>query len=105
MEPGQIFIITLAALITGCITLSTFAEAWGKSRRRHGAAELTPHLDAIESRLGRLEQSIDSIAIEMERIAEAQRFTSKLLADQVPLKPAQIARAAPQGDPRLTTPH
>lgn len=33
-----------------------------------------------DARLEQLQQSVDSIAIEVERIAEAQRFSAKLLA-------------------------
>jgi hypothetical protein len=33
-----------------------------------------------DNRLEQLQQSVDSIAIEVERIAEAQRFSAKLLA-------------------------
>jgi len=32
--------------------------------------------------LQHLEQAVDAIAIEIERISEAQRFTTKLLADR-----------------------
>jgi hypothetical protein len=35
-------------------------------------------------RLQRIEQAIESIAVEVERIGEAQRFTTKLLADRQP---------------------
>jgi hypothetical protein len=35
-----------------------------------------------DARLEQLQQSIDSIAIEVERITEAQRFTVKLMADR-----------------------
>ena len=38
----------------------------------------------VAARLERMEQAIDSIAIEVERISEGQRFTTKLLADRVP---------------------
>jgi hypothetical protein len=38
-------------------------------------------------RLEQLQQSMDSIAIEVERIAEAQRFTARLMAQ----KPERIA--------------
>jgi hypothetical protein len=31
-----------------------------------------------------MEQAIDSIAVEVERISEGQRFTTKLLAERVP---------------------
>ena len=39
-----------------------------------------PRVD--ENRLQHLEQAVDAIAIEIERISEAQRFTTKLLADR-----------------------
>jgi hypothetical protein len=38
-----------------------------------------PPLD--DRRLEHLQDSVDAIAVEVERIAEAQRFTAKLLAD------------------------
>lgn len=37
-----------------------------------------------ESRFARLEDAVDSIAIEVERIAEAQRFTAKLMSERLP---------------------
>ena len=36
----------------------------------------------IDQRLERLEQGVDAIAIEVERITEGQRFVTKLLAEQ-----------------------
>ena len=36
----------------------------------------------IDQRLERLEQGVDAIAIEIERITEGQRFVTKLLAEQ-----------------------
>ncbi len=43
-----------------------------------------PHADLREIRegLARMEQSIDVIAVEVERLSEGQRFTTKLLSDQ-----------------------
>jgi hypothetical protein len=38
----------------------------------------------VTARLERMEQAIDSIAIEIERISEGQRFTTKLLSDRIP---------------------
>ena len=35
----------------------------------------------VSARLERMEQSIDAIAVEIERISEGQRFTTKLLAE------------------------
>ena len=38
----------------------------------------------VSARLERIEQAVDAIAIEMERVSEGQRFTTKLLADRTP---------------------
>ena len=47
----------------------------------------------VAARLERMEQSIDAIAVEVERISEGQRFTTKLLAESTntPL-PGEVAR-------------
>lgn len=39
-------------------------------------------LPADDRRIEQLQQSVDAIAVEIERIAEAQRFTTKLLAER-----------------------
>ena len=36
----------------------------------------------VTARLERMEQAIDAIAVEVERISEGQRFTTKLLSDR-----------------------
>ncbi|HEY2379132.1 MAG TPA: hypothetical protein VGH98_24335 [Gemmatimonadaceae bacterium] len=47
--------------------------------RAHRAPQRPP-LD--ENRLQHLEQAVDAIAIEVERISEGQRYTTKLLAER-----------------------
>ncbi len=50
---------------------------WGKEKHA------TPReLDEMRQRLEQLQQSMDSVAVEVERISEGQRFTTKLLADR-----------------------
>jgi hypothetical protein len=57
------------------------------------------------SRLQRIEQAVESIAIEVERIGEAQRFTTKLLAEREHVG-AHIPPAAPvRREPGTITPH
>jgi hypothetical protein len=43
-------------------------------------------------RIGRLERSVDAIAVEVERISEGQRFVTKLLSEKTPALPAQAER-------------
>ena len=40
-------------------------------------------LKGIRDGIGQLQQSVDAIAIEVERLSEGQRFTTKLLAENV----------------------
>lgn len=66
-----------------------------------------------EVRYDELSRSIDAIALEVERISEAQRYVAKLLAERVnalPITPTQIAPAVTSGaiplrEPGVTTPH
>lgn len=44
------------------------------------AGDIVRGLAQIEARLSRLEQSLDATAVEVERIAEAQRYATRLLA-------------------------
>jgi hypothetical protein len=48
----------------------------------------------VTARLERMEQAIDSIAIEVERISEGQRFTTKLLSERAPV--AEPSRLSPR---------
>jgi hypothetical protein len=51
--------------------------------RRFDAAQRQPQLPTdITTRLERIEHAIDSMSVEVERIAEGQRFTTKLLSDR-----------------------
>jgi hypothetical protein len=57
-------------------------------------------------RLQRMEQAIESIAIEVERIGEAQRFTTKLLSERAPVaSPLPPSVSPARRDPGTITPH
>jgi hypothetical protein len=36
----------------------------------------------VEERLARIENAVEAIAVEVERVSESQRFTTKLLAER-----------------------
>jgi hypothetical protein len=67
-----------------------------------------------EVRYDELSRSIDTVALEVERISEAQRYVAKLLAERlsVPSTTATVALPAaattqnlPRHEPGVTTPH
>ncbi len=71
---GFIVVVLAAAAI-----LLPIARAFG--RRMEGGQARGPKLeDGSREQLQRIEQSIDAMAIEIERISEGQRFTTKLLS-------------------------
>jgi hypothetical protein len=67
--------------VLGCLTgvIVTYLKF---GVRKAASRDLTTRLDEIVERLGRLETSVDAAAVEVERISEGQRFTTKLLADR-----------------------
>ena len=59
-----------------------------------------------EERLVRIEQALDSVTLEMERVSEAQRFTTRLLMERLPERqPDQLPVRAPGRLPGTITPH
>jgi hypothetical protein len=72
--------------------------------RRMDAESRNPRLPTeVTDRLERMEQALDSIAIEIERITEGQRFTTKLLSEgKGAAQPGQIPSAGRSAPDRST---
>jgi hypothetical protein len=61
--------------------------------KRSSRPVLPAAIPEANARLGRLEQSVDAIAVEVERITEGQRFITKLLSEaKAPALPAGADR-------------
>ena len=58
---------------------------------------------ASDERLARVEQAVEAIAIEIERVSEGQRFVTKLLNERA--NPIIEGAAVPQQVRRVNTPH
>ena len=86
------FFFTVIVLSIGIPLVRALARRW---ERESGQPKVPSEVTA---RLERMEQSIDAMAIEMERISEGQRFVTKILADRpaerVPLPAARDAERA-----------
>jgi hypothetical protein len=71
-------VIMLGLVVTALLLLPlVLAQARRIWRKQAVRIELTPEL---QQRLGAMEQGIDAIALEVERIGEGQRFVSQLLS-------------------------
>ena len=82
---GLVVFITVAIILP--ISVGITRRMW-----RRAPKDATGHpLDKVLPRLDRIEQAVDAIAIEVERISEGQRFVTKALAE----RPVQVNPAAP----------
>jgi len=79
VDPEMIVGLSFALLMAIAVPLSI-----GYARRiwRGKPQPVVPKLDEIAPRMERLEQAVDAIAIEVERISEGQRFVTKILAER-----------------------
>ena len=75
-------IILLAAIMCGSAVIITLIASVSRAMtQRHRAAPSLPN-DEVLRRLERIEQTVEVTAIEIERLAEANRFLTKLLAEK-----------------------
>jgi hypothetical protein len=54
----------------------------------------------IEERFATMERNLDTVAVEIERLSEAQRFTGKLLAERQTAIPVEVPAGVPVANPR-----
>ena len=74
------FFATVVILVIGIPLVRSY------TRRMEQRAVVRPADEAESARLARIEAAVETIAIEVERISEGQRFTTKLLADRVDVR-------------------
>jgi hypothetical protein len=70
------FFLTVAVIIIGL----PLARAFARRMDRHGGTAQVSN--EVSSQLAHLNQAVDAIALEVERISEGQRFTTRLLSEQ-----------------------
>lgn len=80
--PVEVVIVPFVFSIPGIVIMT---KMWFSHREKMAGLKGGRQLPAItDARFERLEQAVESIAIEMERVSEGQRFVTKLLSDRAP---------------------
>jgi hypothetical protein len=88
LSPGQ---VTGISIVFTVFVLAPLAAAYARRMLKRTAQPAAPSLSGADAqRLERMEQAIDTIAIEIERISEGQRFVTQLMGD-----PSRALKAAP----------
>mgnify|MGYP005839404371 CR=1 FL=1 len=84
----------LVIIATTAIILTGMGMAYSLVRRRFERQQLHgPGLEEIAARLERLEAGVEATAVEVERISEMQRFTTRLLSERGEREAAGLPRA------------
>jgi hypothetical protein len=88
----------------GALIAWAAAFAWAKwLKHRYDEYRVNAPASSIEAeRITRIEQAVETLAVELERIGEGQRYTVKLLEDRLPQR-LQTGRSGEPG--RIVTPH
>jgi hypothetical protein len=100
--------LTIPALVVLLIAATAsavgFAMAWllARERARHAEQRLLDRNRAPEERADHLARTLEAMSLELERVSEGQRFTTKLLSERPSPEAARPRVAEP---PRVITPH
>ena len=85
--------IGLMGLLAAIVILGPFARMLARRTERRAQMAPSMELQTLHGQMEQLQQSVDAMSIEMERISESQRFQSKLLYEsrRSDPKPGQIS--------------
>ena len=86
-----------AAVAISVVSIGRAYVASIEAQRKTTRPDLSPE---VQERMSRIEQAVDSIALEVERMSEGQRFTTRLLAERFgdQAGAAQSTARRPTGD-------
>ena len=97
---GPEIVVPLGAFVTAIVLAIGVPMARAYARRMDAQSKNPSVPLEVTSRLERMEQAIEAVAIEVERISEGQRFTTKLLSEgrsaAASIPPASVGRAQNQ---------
>jgi hypothetical protein len=79
VDPGEVAIVAIVFGTTAGTILSLVRMKMRASEQRSKIAD-----PGVDERLYRIEQAVDAMAVEIERMAESQRFTAKLMSERLP---------------------
>lgn len=76
--PDEVFVIPIVFTI---FVLAPIAVAFARRIWKRTGVVVSGIPDALMERLGRMEQAVDAIAVEVERVSEGQRFLTKVMSE------------------------
>jgi len=83
INDGAQAIMVLGVCATVAISVVSIGKAYVRSIEANKKAPRQEVAPDVQDRMSRIEQAVDAIAIEVERMSEGQRFTTRLLAERL----------------------
>lgn len=92
--PEEFYVLSGLFLLVAVLPISL---AYARRIWRRGASAMSALPGDLMDRLARLDQAVDSIAVEVERIGEGQRFVTRVLGERaaVPVQALDAGAASP----------
>ncbi|MGZ3332085.1 MAG: hypothetical protein ACXU9O_08360 [Gemmatimonadaceae bacterium] len=90
-DPAKVF-VALGFFTSVAYSINAIARAAVAHRKEASKLDRESTSPLAEARLARIEQAVEAIALEVERISEGQRFTTKLLSEQSRPVPRPVQR-------------
>jgi hypothetical protein len=78
---STIFKFGIAVISTICLTIIVAMALRRRTPPTLHSPEVMRRLDEIADSVARLDNAVDAVAVEVERISEGQRFTTRLLTE------------------------
>ena len=100
IEGPAIAVMAISSVTAFAYIVRTIANAVVRHREQDARVAEATALHPNDARMARLEMAVESIAIEVERISEGQRFTTRLLSEAVQKPAPRLERPG-----QINTPH
>jgi hypothetical protein len=101
MDPDVTKIAQIVTVFVVAISVLSIVTHYVKARylKEKRKSELpASSMSVDDSRFERLERAVDAIALEVERMTEAQRFTAKLMTERAPERIASAVDASTESN-------
>jgi len=97
-DPAKV-VVAMGFFASAAYSINAIARAAVAHRKEESKLDREPSPSLTEARLARIEQAVEAIALEVERISEGQRFTTKLLSEQSRPAPKPVQRQLSSNTP------
>jgi hypothetical protein len=105
MSGDPAFVMIMAAIVVVAFgTALRFVQRLFELRHERLLRTPPETFSALSQRLDRIENAVETTALEVERISEANRFMAKLLAERGAAIAASTSAPSPRSE-RVITPH